>query len=230
MLLVVQLAAVALGSAASCPSTVANDLVAPAPAASQQLITVQAETTRSTYATARTWTRVDGCWTSVGGPYTARVGRNGVRANKREGDGSTPAGTFPIGDRMYGNSPSPGASYPYVRLRCGDWWVEDSKSPAYNTFQRVGCGRRPPFKVTTPDMSTSPRAYAHLAVIEYNMHPVVPGRGSGIFLHVQIGKATSGCISLRRPALVHVLRWLDPHALPQIAIGTTDSLRQSRRG
>jgi hypothetical protein len=76
----------------------------------------------------------------------------------------------------------------------------------------------------------SPRAYAHLAAVEYNMHPVVPGRGSGIFLHVQIGKATSGCISLHRPALVHVLRWLDPHALPQIAIGTTGSLRQSRRG
>ncbi len=41
-----------------------------------------------------------------------------------------------------------------------------------------------------------------------------------------IGKATSGCISLHRSALVHVLRWLDPGALPQIAIGTTRSLRQ----
>jgi L,D-peptidoglycan transpeptidase YkuD (ErfK/YbiS/YcfS/YnhG family) len=101
---------------------------------------------------------------------------------------------------MYGNSPSPGVSYPYVRLRCGDWWVEDSKSSAYNTFQRVGCGRRPPFKVTTPDLSTSPRAYAHFAVVEYNMHRVVRGRGSGIFLHVQIGKrraAASACAAPR---------------------------------
>jgi L,D-peptidoglycan transpeptidase YkuD (ErfK/YbiS/YcfS/YnhG family) len=158
------------------------------------------------------------------------VGRNGVRKNKREGDGSTPAGTFPIARTMYGNSPSPGVAYPYVRLRCGDWWVEDSKSSAYNTFQRIGCGRTPPFRVTTPDLSTSPRAYAHFAVVEYNMHPVVRGRGSGIFLHVQIGKATSGCISLRRPALIHVLRWLRPDALPQIAIGAKGSLRQSRSG
>jgi L,D-peptidoglycan transpeptidase YkuD (ErfK/YbiS/YcfS/YnhG family) len=149
-----------------------------------------------------------------------------VRKNKREGDGSTPAGTFAIGETMYGNSPSPGVSYPYVRLRCGDWWVEDSRSPAYNTFQRTGCGRRPPFKVTTPDLSTSPRAYAHFAVIEYNTHPVVPGRGSGIFLHVQIGKATSGCVSLRRPALIRVLRWLDPDARPQIAIGIAGSLQR----
>src|SRR5882672_3535510 len=126
MLPAVQLALLALG-AASCPSNLANDLATPAAAASQQLITVQATTDRSTYASARAWSRIDGCWISVGGPYTARVGRNGVRRNKREGDGSTPAGTFPIGRTMYGNSPSPGVSYPYVRLRCGDWWVEDSR-------------------------------------------------------------------------------------------------------
>jgi L,D-peptidoglycan transpeptidase YkuD (ErfK/YbiS/YcfS/YnhG family) len=196
------------------------------PTVSQQLITVEAATRRATYATARIWRRDDdGCWISAGDPYTARVGRNGTAKYKQEGDGATPAGTFAIGVRMYGNSPSPGVTYPYVRLRCGDWWVEDSRSSAYNTFQRVGCGRKPPFKVTTPDMSTSPRAYAHLAVVEYNMHPVAPRRGSGIFLHVQIGKPTSGCISLRRPALIHVLRWLEPNAHPQIAIGTTSSLR-----
>jgi len=229
MLLAVQLAALAVG-AASCPPNLANELAAPAPAASRQLITVEAATSRATYATARIWARTDICWAPAGGPYTARVGRNGMRENKHEGDGSTPAGTFAIGKKMYGNSPDPGVSYPYVRLRCGDWWVEDSKSHAYNTFQRVGCRRTPPFKVTTPDLSTSPRAYAHFAVVEYNMHPVVRGRGSGIFLHVQIGKATSGCISVRRPALIHVLRWLDPDALPQIAIGAAGSLRQSRSG
>jgi L,D-peptidoglycan transpeptidase YkuD (ErfK/YbiS/YcfS/YnhG family) len=185
----------------------------------QQLITVVAPTARSTYATARIWTRgTDGCWKAVGGPYTARVGRNGIRTNKREGDGATPAGTFPIGTTMYGNSANPGVAFRYVRLRCGDWWVEDIRSRAYNTFRRIGCGRAPPFKVVTPDLFASPRAYAHFAVLEYNMHPVVPGRGSGIFLHVQIGKPTSGCISLRRPALLHVLRWLRPGAHPEIAI------------
>jgi L,D-peptidoglycan transpeptidase YkuD (ErfK/YbiS/YcfS/YnhG family) len=229
MFLAVQLAALAVG-AASCPPNLANELAAPTPTGSRQLITVEAASSRATYATARLWTRTDVCWGPAGGPYTARVGRKGVRKNKHEGDGSTPAGTFAIGRKMYGNSPNPGVSYPYVRLRCGDWWVEDSKSPTYNTFQRIGCQRTPPFKVTTPDLSTSPRAYAHFAVVEYNMHPVVRGRGSGIFLHVQIGKATSGCISLQRSALIHVLRWLDPEALPQIAIGAAGLLRQSRSG
>jgi hypothetical protein len=43
-------------------------------------------------------------------------------------------------------------------------------------------------------------------------------------------RTTNGCISLRRSALVHVLRWLDPDARPQIAIGTAASLRQSSGG
>ena len=210
------LVAAALG--AVCPSNAANDL-RPQPPGSQ-LITVEAASTRTTHATLRTWRRAGGCWRAVHGPYPARVGRQGIRRNRREGDGTTPIGTFPIGRTMYGNEPNPGVRFRYVRLRCGDWWVEDAASPAYNTFQRVGCRRAPPFRVATPDMSKDRRAYPYLAVVEFNMHPVVPGRGSGIFLHAQTGGPTNGCISLRRGELLRVLRWLSPDAIPQIAIGT----------
>src|SRR5438876_6297396 len=97
MLLAIQPAALALGGAASCPSDLANDLAAPPPPASSQLITIAAQNARASYAIARTWTRADGCWAPTNGPYTARVGRNGIRRDKREGDGTTPAGTFRIG-------------------------------------------------------------------------------------------------------------------------------------
>jgi L,D-peptidoglycan transpeptidase YkuD (ErfK/YbiS/YcfS/YnhG family) len=120
---------------------------------------------------------------------------------------------------MYGNAPDPGVAFRYTRLRCGDWWVEDPRSPAYNTFQRVGCGVRPPFRVTTPDMSKSIHAYAHLAVIGFNMDPIVPGRGSGIFLHVQVSASTNGCVSLPRAQLLRVLRWLRPAPAPKMVIG-----------
>ena len=55
--------------------------------------------------------------------------------------------------------------------------------------------------------------------------PVTPvkaiGSGApGRLVHVQIGKATSGCISLRCAALLHMLRWLSPTAAPRIVIGT----------
>ena len=202
--------------AAACPPNLANRLHPTLPA--QQLITVDAPHARTSHATLRTWRRAGRCWVAAGGPYAARVGWNGLRKNRREGDGTTPIGTFSIGRVMYGVERNPGVKFRYVRLRCGDWWVEDPASPAYNTFQRVGCGRRPPFRTTTPDMSKSPTAYPFLAVVEFNMRPVVPGRGSGIFLHAQTGSATNGCISIPRSDLARVLRWLSPKAAPRIAV------------
>jgi L,D-peptidoglycan transpeptidase YkuD (ErfK/YbiS/YcfS/YnhG family) len=213
MTLAVHVVAAAL--AAACPSYPA------VPQATTQLITVSASRAHTTAATLRVWRRSGACWSPVFGPYTARVGWNGLRVNRREGDGTTPIGTFPLLPHMYGTASNPGVAFRYTRLRCGDWWVEDPRSHAYNTFQRVGCGVRPPFKVTTPDMSKSPEAYAFLAVIGFNMHPVVPGRGSGIFLHVQVSSSTNGCVSLPRAQLLRVLRWLRPASAPRIVIGVT---------
>ncbi|MFN2472185.1 MAG: L,D-transpeptidase [Gaiellaceae bacterium] len=213
-----QLAAAFL--AAACPANVASALDPPG----SQLVTVEAATARTTHATLRTWRRSGECWVAAGGPYPARVGRSGLRPNRSEGDGTTPIGTFRIHPTMYGNEPDPGVRFRYRRLRCGDWWVEDVRSPAYNTLQHVRCGQRPPFRTFTPGMWEERRAYPYLAVVEFNMHPVVAGRGSGIFLHAQTGRPTNGCISLRRADLVRVLRWLSPAGDPRIAIGTRASL------
>jgi L,D-peptidoglycan transpeptidase YkuD (ErfK/YbiS/YcfS/YnhG family) len=75
-------------------------------------------------------------------------------------------------------------------------------------------------------MSRSPTAYRHLAVIDYNTHPIVRGRGSGIFLHRSTGRPTLGCISLPLAQLVTLLRWLDPTASPLIVIGTAATVRR----
>ncbi len=203
---------------AACPANGANDVDAPAGA--RQLVTVEAKFARTTYASLRTWRRVGGCWVAAGGPYVARLGKNGLSANRREGDGTTPIGTFRIGRTMYGNAPNPGVRFAYRRLRCGDWWDEDPRSPTYNSFQHVTCGTKPPFAGGSEGMWQQPRPYPFLAVIEYNMRPIVPGRGSGIFLHAQTGGPTIGCVSLRRDRLAAVLRWLRPSAKPAIWIGT----------
>jgi L,D-peptidoglycan transpeptidase YkuD (ErfK/YbiS/YcfS/YnhG family) len=204
--------------AAACPSNPANDL-REQPSASQ-LVTVHAATTKATHASLRLWRRSGGCWVAAGGPYRARLGSNGLSANRREGDRTTPAGTFRIHATMYGNEPNPGVRFRYRRIRCGDWWDEDPSSPTYNTFQHVACGARPSFARNSEGMWQSPVAYPWLAVIEFNMRPAVPGRGSGIFLHAQTGRATNGCISLPRTDLRRVLRWLEPGDRPHIAIGT----------
>jgi len=210
-------------AAQSCPPTLANQLASTGSA--RQLVTVLTDTARSTRGSLRTWERSGGCWVPAAGPWAAWVGRRGVSENRREGDRTTPAGAFGIGRTMFGVAPNPGVRYPYHRIECGDWWVEDPRSPFYNRFRHVPCGRTPPFRVTTPDMSESPTAYRHFAVIRFNMDPVVPGRGSGIFLHASTGRPTIGCVSLPLPQLVTVLRWFRPGRSPLIVIGTQARIR-----
>lgn len=215
-------AAPSAGVSAACPPNLANDIRAAR--AAGQLITVEASRYKTTAASLRLWRREGGCWLPVAGPWRARVGWNGLADRRREGDGTTPTGVYTLGRVMYGNSPNPGVRYRYRRLACGDWWNEDPRTPTYNTFQHVRCGTRPPFRVTTPGLWQEKRAYRHFAVIEYNMRPVVPGRGSGIFLHAQTGNSTNGCVSLPADKLVTALRWLDPAKKPRIAIGTSVGL------
>jgi L,D-peptidoglycan transpeptidase YkuD (ErfK/YbiS/YcfS/YnhG family) len=56
-------------------------------------------------------------------------------------------------------------------------------------------------------------------VIDYNTRPVVAGRGSAIFLHVNGRGATAGCVSLPEARLVRLLRWLRPESAPLIRLG-----------
>ena len=226
-LLVLALAVLAATASASghatsaCAPTFASRL---ATGSSTQLITVVAPSRASTQGTLRRWTKRAGCWRQDAGPWSAWLGERGTSPLKHEGDRRTPSGIFGFLPTMYGLGPSPGVRYRYHPIVCGDWWVEDPASPYYNRFRHVRCGSAPPFRTTSEDMSRSPTAYRHLAVIAYNTSPVVPGRGSGIFFHVSTGRPTLGCVSLPLPRLVSTLGWLRPAARPLIAIGTTADL------
>jgi L,D-peptidoglycan transpeptidase YkuD (ErfK/YbiS/YcfS/YnhG family) len=205
----------------ACPANLATRLDLDG---TSQLVTVVGATTRSTLGSLRLWRKSGDCWLAAGGPWTVHLGRNGLSAHRHEGDKTTPIGVFGFQRVMYGLGPNPGVRYAYHRIVCGDWWVEDPRSPYYNRFHHVPCGSKPPFRTTSEDMSRSPISYRHLAVIAYNTHPIVRGRGSGIFLHVTTGRPTLGCISLPYGQLVSTLRWLDPSASPRIAIGTPVTL------
>jgi len=178
-----------------------------------QRINVVAPSSGSTTATLT----VSECGRLVLGPWRAHVGFRGLSARRREGDGTTPIGTYAIGSTVYGLDPDPGVRLAYHRLRCGDWWDEDPRSPAYNSFQHVACGASPPFRGAGEALWRAKVAYRELAVIDYNLAPAVPGRGSGIFLHDDTGRATSGCVSLPRPELLRLLRLLRPGASITIA-------------
>lgn len=204
--------------AASGPAAPAAAAATPAPARAgrapgQQLITVTAPFPGSTYAqlTAYRWT--GGRWQRVLGPWTARIGRDGMAppGRKREGDGRTPSGSFRI-SYLFGTGPDPGFAFGYRRSHWYDVWDDDPASPWYNEW--VDVRRHDPGASPEP-MDVS--AYVYGAAIAYNTART-PGLGSAIFLHASIGTATAGCITLPVPRLLRVLRWLDPARSPSIRL------------
>jgi len=137
------------------------------------------------------------------GPYAGHVGRNGVAAPraKREGDGKTPYGSYPMrsGFGVYAN---PGLASSWLVTSWRDVWVDDSRSRLYNTHQRLPVNGR---WASAEKMRVSP-AYNYAQVIGYN-ELRTPGRGSAIFLHVDQGRGTAGCVSLPTSSLLAILRW-----------------------
>jgi L,D-peptidoglycan transpeptidase YkuD (ErfK/YbiS/YcfS/YnhG family) len=126
---------------------------------------------------------------------------------------------------MYGIAANPGVHYAYHQLVCGDWWDEDPASPQYNTFQHVGCSA-PALGGQSERLWLQTVAYQSFVVIDYNTGPVVPGRGSGVFLHYDTGGTTAGCVSVAANALVTLLRWLQPASSPLVVIGTDAQIRR----
>jgi len=190
-----------------------------------QVVTVEAPSMSSTVASVSLWSRVGACFVRVEGPWSASVGRSGLSSRKFEGDGATPIGEYSIGPVMYGIAPNPGVAYPYQRIVCGDWWDEAPSSLMYNRFVHVRCGTAPPFGGGSEALWRVVPQYDYFALVDYNTSPVVPGRGSAIFVHESTGASTAGCVALATGSLLTLLRWLRPDDQPVISIGVEASDR-----
>jgi L,D-peptidoglycan transpeptidase YkuD (ErfK/YbiS/YcfS/YnhG family) len=182
----------------------------------RQLVTVTTPGYGATYATFTAYRGRAGRWHRVFGPWTARIGRNGFAppGRKREGDGRTPSGSFRF-QFFFGVLANPGVRFAYRAIHAYDFWDDDPASPRYNEW--VDQRRADPG--ASPEPMDVP-GYDYGAVIGYNTSRE-PGLGSGIFLHVNIGIATAGCITLPMGKLLAVLRWLDPARSPRIKMGAT---------
>lgn len=174
----------------------------PSGVTSRQVVLVDAN---GSGATIRACERSSSRYTLALGPYAGHVGRNGVSWAKREGDGKTPAGIFPLrnGFGVNGN-PGLGAGS-WLRVDASDVWVDDPGSALYNTHQRLPARGR----WDSAELLAQSPAYNYAQVIGYN-EARIPGAGSAIFMHVDQGSATAGCVSLRTSALLSVMRWERP--------------------
>lgn len=141
------------------------------------------------------------------------VGKNGVSAESREGDYRTPKGLFPLGF-AFGTENLTDLSIPYRQLNENCYWVDDPESEYYNQWQETT-------DITWNsaehliDYATS---YRYTIVVNYNMDPIVPYKGSAIFLHCATGSYTAGCIAVPTADMRNILYWLKEDANPMILI------------
>ena len=135
------------------------------------------------------------------------IGRGGVRADKREGDGATPEGTFPPLGVLYRKDR---LALPNTRLRTSalapeDGWCDDPRHPAYNTKVKL------PHPASCEALWRNDGRYDLVAITGHNANPVVPGAGSAIFVHVAGAgyPPTAGCVAFALSDLQRILSdWL----------------------
>lgn len=185
-----------------------------------QVVTVTSSSFGADVATLQTFEKDGGAWRAVFPAMPAHIGRAGFSGDKHEGDLKTPTGLYGFGV-MFGQRANPGVKFPYRQADPASVWVDDVKSPYYNTWQEDAA-----LSGEHLDSAGYSTAYAYAVDIAYNTSPVVAGKGSAIFLHVSTGGGTAGCVSLAQANLLQVLRWLDPAMHPVIVMAPTSTVRQ----
>ncbi|GAB1717780.1 MAG: hypothetical protein NTAFB05_28220 [Nitrobacter sp.] len=143
------------------------------------------------------------------------LGRGGIRADKREGDGGTPKGTFrPV--RLWwrlDRHPRPRTVLPARPIAPTDAWCEDPADRRYNRPIRLTSG------ASGDRLTREDHLYDFIVEIDHNTRPRIARRGSAVFLHLARDNfgPTAGCVAMTRPEMLRLLRRIGPRT--KIVIG-----------
>lgn len=154
--------------------------------------------------------RRDGTWRGRFGArdWRCAVGPAGLRHGKREGDGSTPAGCWPLRRVLYRQDrlARPETRLPLGALRPDDGWCDDPADPRYNRPVTL------PYAASHEALWRDDEIYDVIVELGYNDDPPVPGAGSAVFLHVARPDyaPTQGCVALALDHLFILLREAGP--------------------
>lgn len=136
------------------------------------------------------------------------LGRGGIRADKREGDGGTPKGTFRPRQLWWraDRHPRPRSFLPIRAIKPEDAWCEDPRSRHYNRPIRLDRER------VGDRLMRDDHLYDFIVEIDHNTRPRVAGRGSAVFLHLARPgfSPTAGCVSMTKAAMLQLLARLGP--------------------
>lgn len=166
-------------------------------------------------------------WSRKGEPVGVTVGRKGLGLGlglhsatlkgpqKREGDKRAPAGVFRL-ESGFGSIAMALPRFPYRESTALNFWVDDPNSRSYNQWVKKD---DPHIKVDWKSAEVLRRPdgiYEAAIVVAHNRDPIVPGRGSAIFMHswYRPGVATIGCTAMEKSEVLTLLRWLDASQKP----------------
>lgn len=146
-----------------------------------------------------------------------RIGRGGISptGKKREGDLKTPSGSFAMRacyfrpDRVIPKA----SGLKFIELARNDGWCDDAADPMYNKPVKL------PYAARHEQLWRDDFVYDLIIPLGYNDGPIVPGRGSAIFMHIMRpdGLGTEGCIGLAKEDLLALLPRFSPQTMVVIA-------------
>jgi L,D-peptidoglycan transpeptidase YkuD (ErfK/YbiS/YcfS/YnhG family) len=152
----------------------------------------------------------------VAGPLVipCALGRAGTRRRKREGDGATPVGRFRVLQAFYraDRGPRPRTALPVRAIRPADGWCDDPLDRRYNRPVGLPCGS------SHEAMWRDDHLYDLVLDIAWNRGPIVPGRGSAIFLHLAKPgfEPTAGCVAVDRRVIRRLVERIGPRTRIEI--------------
>ena len=146
----------------------------------------------------------DGFVSWNGKAHRCTLGRSGIQTEKHEGDGATPAGSFPFRRVFYrpDRVPAPVSSLPLSPLDPAQGWCDDPNHPDYNRPVTL------PHPASCETLWRDDVIYDLIVVLGHNDNPPVPGLGSAIFLHLIRAdwSPTQGCVALPMDDLLALLK------------------------
>ena len=181
-----------------------------------QVVIVTTKSLNSINAKLQSFEKINGKWETIISCF-AVIGKNGFTQNKIEGDGKSPVGKYSFGI-CFGKNLNPEIKFEYHQANINDFWVDDSTSESYNSWQTGPANGR--WNSAENLLRSNDSMYDYAAVINYN-DKRIQGKGSAIFFHVwrELNVGTSGCTATSLNNVINILKWLDPAKHPVIIQG-----------
>ena len=134
--------------------------------------------------------------------FPCSIGKNGLSSNKIEGDGCTPVGVFNFTEVFYRSDKIKKLDFKLnnSEIKENYGWCDDPESVNYNKLIHF------PFSYSAERLHRSDNIYDLIFVINYNLKPIIPNKGSAIFMHLARDEKsdTQGCIALHKQDLIYL--------------------------